>query len=60
VDEGDAEGVHHFRQVEVRAGVTSDGWVAITPFAPLDSLARIAGDKAFYLRNSLSDPSHDH
>jgi cobalt-zinc-cadmium efflux system membrane fusion protein len=60
VDEGKAEGAHHFRQVEVRAGVTSDGWVAVTPFAPLDSLARIAGDKAFYLRNSLSDLSHDH
>jgi cobalt-zinc-cadmium efflux system membrane fusion protein len=60
VDEGEVEGEHHFRQVEVRAGVTSAGWVAVTPFAPLDSLARIAGDKAFYLRNSLSDMSHDH
>jgi cobalt-zinc-cadmium efflux system membrane fusion protein len=60
VDEGVAEGAHHFREVEVRAGVTSAGWVAVTPFGPLDSLARIAGDKAFYLRNSLSDPSHDH
>jgi len=60
VDEGEAGGGHHFRQVEVRAGVTSAGWVAVIPFTPLDSLSRIAGDKAFYLRNSLSDPSHDH
>lgn len=60
VDEGEAEGAHHFRQVEVRAGVASAGWVAVTPFAPLDSLARIAGDKAFYLRNSLTAVEHDH
>lgn len=60
VDEGEVEGARHLRQVEVRAGVTSAGWVAVTPFGPLDSLSRIAGDKAFYLRNSLSDPSHDH
>lgn len=60
VAEGEAEGAHHFRQVEVRAGVASAGWVAVTPFAPLDSLARIAGDKAFYLRNSLTAVEHDH
>jgi multidrug efflux pump subunit AcrA (membrane-fusion protein) len=60
VHEGEAEGAHHFRQVEVRAGVVFAGWVAVTPFSPLDSLARIAGDKAFYLRNSLTAVEHDH
>jgi cobalt-zinc-cadmium efflux system membrane fusion protein len=60
VDEGEVQRAHHFRQVEVRAGVVSAGWVAVTPFSPLDSLARIAGDKAFYLRNSLSEMALDH
>ncbi len=43
-----------FKQVQVRTGVSDQGYTAITPFEPLDPSARIVVSGAYYLLSELT------
>lgn len=49
-----------FKQVQVRTGVSDQGYTAITPFATLDSNARIVVAGAYYLLSELTKGSGEH
>lgn len=60
VDEGPTEGGgHRFRQVEVKPGLSRNGWTAVTPVEPLDSTTAIAGEGVFYLRSTLTNSGEE-
>lgn len=53
-------GERRFRQVSVVPGITLNGYTAIGNVATLDTNTMIAADGAFYLRNTMLAPDHDH
>ena len=51
-----------FKAIEVRTGITEDGWVEIKLLEPLPDGAQVAWNNAYYLISEMkkSQTSHSH
>ena len=51
-----------FKQVQVRMGVSDQGYTAVTPFEPLDPTVKVVVSGAYYLLSEMTKGSgeHDH
>lgn len=51
---------HGFKQVQVRTGVSDQGYTAVTPFVELEPNARVVVAGAYYLLSELTKGSGEH
>ena len=61
IEEENGEKMYHFEKREVIPGVTSMGYVEITPIEPLDENSRVVTSNAFFLGSMSTDHGeHNH